>query len=104
MTPARRHSNQSIYQITAFCLTALSLFLLPEFAFAGPIEDGVDWLVDLLTNGIARGAAIIGIAILGYMAWAGRLSMMQAVQFIFGVILVFGGAAIVDIISEAVGS
>jgi type IV secretion system protein VirB2 len=87
---------------TIVLLMALALVLLPSLAFAGPIEDGVDWLLDLLTNGIARSLAIIGIVILGYMAWAGRLTWGRASQYIGGIVLVFGGAAIVDIIIAAV--
>ena len=81
---------------------ALALILVPSLAFAGPIEDGVDWVLDLVTNGIARSLAIIGIVILGYMAWAGRLTWGRAGQWIGGIVLVFGGAAITDLIISAV--
>lgn len=87
-----------------FILVMATLFVLVSFnrAFAGPIEDGVDWLLDLLTNGIARSVAIIGIVILGYMAWAGRITGEACVKFIGGIVLVFGGATIVDLLISAV--
>lgn len=52
------------------------LMLMPELAHAAsdPISNGLEWLVDLLTTGIARSAAILAIVVLGYMAWADRLS------------------------------
>ncbi|SHJ61794.1 type IV secretion system protein VirB2 [Malonomonas rubra DSM 5091] len=87
---------------TIVLLMALAFVLLPSLAFAGPIEDGVDWLLDLLTNGIARSLAIIGIVVLGYMAWAGRLTWGRAGQWIGGIVLVFGGAAITDLVIGAV--
>lgn len=80
----------------------LGIMFIPSVAFANPIADGVDWLLDLLTNSIARSVAIIAIVVLGYMAWAGRLTGEAAVKFIGGIVLVFGGAAIVDLIIAAV--
>ncbi len=78
------------------------LLLIPEIAHANPITEGVDWVMDLLTNGIARSAAIIGIAILGYLAWFGRITGETCGKYIAGIVLVFGGATIVDLIISAV--
>ncbi|MBM7072999.1 TrbC/VirB2 family protein [Shewanella sp. 202IG2-18] len=80
----------------------LVLFLFPEIAFANPITEGVDWVMDLLTNGIARSAAVIGIAILGYLAWFGRITGETCGKYIAGIVLVFGGTTIVDMIISAV--
>ncbi|RJY07863.1 type IV secretion protein [Parashewanella spongiae] len=80
----------------------LILFFVPELAFANPITEGVDWVMDLLTNGIARSAAIIGIAILGYLAWFRRITGETCGKYIAGIVLVFGGATIVDLIISAV--
>ena len=87
---------------TLVLLLGLALALVPSLAFAGPIEDGVNWLLDLVTNGIARSLAIIGIVILGYMAWAGKLTWEKAGGWIAGIVLVFGGAAITDLVISAV--
>lgn len=87
---------------TVILVMAICLALVPSLAFAGPIEDGVNWLLDLMTNGIARSLAIIGIVVLGYMAWAGKLTWGRAGQWIGGIVLVFGGAAIADIVIAAV--
>ena len=78
------------------------LLLSPEIAFANPITEGVDWVMDLLTNGIARSAAVIGIAILGYLAWFGRITGETCGKYIAGIVLVFGGTTIVDMIISAV--
>ncbi|MBE8233043.1 MAG: TrbC/VirB2 family protein, partial [Endozoicomonadaceae bacterium] len=64
----------------------LVLLLVPELAFANPITEGVDWVMDLLTNGIARSAAIIGIAILGYLAWFGRITGETCGKYIAGIV------------------
>jgi type IV secretion system protein VirB2 len=78
--------------------------LLPEVAAANPIEAGVDWVMDLLTNGIARSAGIIAIAIVGLMAYFGRVTGEMALRIVAGTVCIFGGAALIDIISAAVSS
>ncbi|WP_246029020.1 TrbC/VirB2 family protein [Parashewanella tropica] len=88
--------------ILANCLFITVLMLIPELAFADPISEGVDWVMQLLTNGIARSAAIIGIAILGYLAWFGRITGETCGKYIAGIVLVFGGSTIVDLIISAV--
>ena len=84
----------------------LVILLMPNIAMAAggnPIENGVDWVMTLLTSGIARSAAIIGCAGLGFLAWAGRITVEMCLKFIMGIIFVFGGTTIVDLISSAVG-
>lgn len=96
---AKGNKNVSKFrQVMANAWLLACLAFLPEIAMATPIENGVDWLLDLLTNGIARSAAIIGIAVLGYMAWAGQITGQACGKFILGIVFVFGGAAIVDAI------
>lgn len=90
-------------QVMANAWLLACLAFLPEIAMATPIENGVDWVLNLLTNGIARSAAIIGIAVLGYMAWAGRITGEACGKFVLGIVLVFGGATIVDAIIAVTG-
>ncbi|MDD3293111.1 MAG: TrbC/VirB2 family protein [Geobacteraceae bacterium] len=97
--PASTKQKQIVY---ALALSSLFVLAASDLAYAGPIEDGVDWLLELLTNGIARSVAIIGIVILGYLAWAGRITGEQCAKYILGIVLVFGGATIVDLIIAAV--
>ncbi|MES2661807.1 MAG: TrbC/VirB2 family protein [Pseudomonadota bacterium] len=101
----KNNKNAGVKKLNRFTSSVwliLCFSLFPNIVQAGPIEDGVDWVLDLLTNGIARSVAIIGIAILGYMAFAGRLTGESAVKFILGIVLIFGGAAIVDLLIAAV--
>ena len=95
---SRKHNRNYLFAVWLF----LVLFLFPEIAFANPITEGVDWVMDLLTNGIARSAAVIGIAILGYLAWFGRITGETCGKYIAGIVLVFGGTTIVDMIISAV--
>lgn len=83
-------------------LTMTALLLLPTYALANPIVEGVDWLVGLLTNGLSRSLAIIAIVVMGFLAWAGRLDGGLVGKWIAGMIFVFGGATLVDLFSTAV--
>lgn len=88
-------------QILSFVCVA-SLFLLPEVAnaaAANPILAGLNWLVTLLTSTLARSIAILGVAVAGYMALAGKLTGEWAARIIGGICFIFGGATIVDLIS-----
>ena len=98
----RASSTQQLRVLMAQLWLLCFLFFVPEIAFANPITEGVNWVMDLLTNGIARSAAVIGIAILGYLAWFGRITGETCGKYIAGIVLVFGGTTIVDMIISAV--
>ncbi len=102
LIPTKTAITHGFRALSAHLFLLLYLWLVPELAFANPITEGVDWVMDLLTNGIARSAAIIGIAILGYLAWFGRITGETCGKYIAGIVLVFGGTTIVDLIISAV--
>ena len=94
--------NNAIVMVFLFC----SLIVLdPTSAHAAgnPIVSAMEWVGDLLTSGLARSAAIVAIAILGYLAWFGHITAERAIRFIVGIVFVFGGAALVDLVKGAVG-
>ncbi len=87
--------------------TLLLILVIPNIAFAAggtPISGAIDWVLDLLTNGIARSVAILTIVMLGYMSFAGRLSAEFVAKVIFGLVLIFGSATLVDLMIAAVTS
>ena len=97
------HWAKAHYKRFVFFLTILMIPNIAMAAGGNPIENGVDWVMILLTSGIARSAAIIGCAGLGFLAWAGRITAEMCLKFVIGIVFVFGGATIVDLISGAVG-
>jgi type IV secretion system protein VirB2 len=97
------HWAKAHYKSFVFFLTILMIPNIAMAAGGNPIENGVDWVMTLLTSGIARSAAIIGCAGLGFLAWAGRITAEMCLKFVIGIVFVFGGATIVDLISGAVG-
>lgn len=82
----------------ALIILSLSLFAPAAMAAGTPVEDAIEWVLDLLTNGIARSLAIIAIVVMGFLAFAGRLDGGFVGKFIVGMVLVFGGATLVDLL------
>ena len=94
--------NDGIMLVLLFC--SLIVFDPTSAHAAGnPIVSAMEWVGDLLTSGLARSAAIVAVAILGYLAWFGHITAERAIRFILGIVFVFGGAALVDLIKGAVG-
>ena len=86
-------------------LLVLALFAEPALAQGGgtPFDAIGDYILSVLTGGLARTIAVISIVALGYMAFIGYLTWMWAFRFIIGIILVFGGAAFADLLIGTVG-
>ncbi|MCK8373815.1 TrbC/VirB2 family protein [Erwinia amylovora] len=102
---AKKADKSKLSQTSGLFALVAALVFFPQMAFAAggdPIGDGLQWLIDLLTSGIARSAAILAIVALGYMTWAGRIQFKHAGFAIGGIVLVFGGATIADLIIAAV--
>ena len=59
--------------------------------------------MNFLTGNFARTVATIAVAGLGYAAFTGRLQWIWVGSIIVAVILVFGGATIIDALRAAAG-
>jgi len=94
---------------------ALSRFVLAGLAFAiltadalaqgtlAPVQSTLQTLVTALTGPIATSLAILAVIACGFLAWSGRLTWGIAGSVIFGIVLVFGSAQIVQFFQSAVG-
>jgi len=82
---------------------ALLLLATPQAAMAqdlfGTGGTFIDNVVDFLNGGFARAVAIIAVIALGLSAVFGKFELKKALWAIFGIILIFGAAALVDGIS-----
>lgn len=92
----------------ALATAALSLIVAGD-AFAGggqlaPVQSTLQTLIQALTGPIATSLAILAVIACGFMAWAGRLTWGIAGSAIFGIVLVFGSAQIVQFFQSAVGT
>jgi len=83
------------------------LLLLGVDAFAQgtlqPVQSTLQTLVQALTGPIATSLAILAVIACGFMAFTGRLTWGIAGSVIFGIVLVFGSAQIVQFFQSAVG-
>jgi len=102
MFPAPRYGA-----ITRFALAGLTLTLLMGDALAqgtlAPVQSTLTTLVTALTGPIATSLAILAVIACGFLAWSGRLTWGIAGSVIFGIVLVFGSAQIVQFFQSAVG-
>lgn len=87
--------------LMAVCIAAL----VPELAFAGggsgPWDTMGTQVLAIFTGGLTRTIAIISVIACGIAAMAGKLSWDWAIKIIVGIVLIFGGAAIVDYLIAA---
>lgn len=94
-------------QLHRFALVGLALTLTVADAMAqgtlAPVQSTLQTLVTALTGPIATSLAILAVIACGFLAWSGRLTWGIAGSVIFGIVLVFGSAQIVQFFQSAVG-
>lgn len=73
-------------------------------AFQAPFLNLVQAILDLFNGGLARMLAILAIIGLGLSAMIGKLTWAVAIRVVVGIVLVFGAAAIVGLITGNAGN
>lgn len=68
-----------------------------------PVQSTLTQLVTALTGPIATALATLAVIACGLFAWGGRLTWGIAGSVIFGIVLVFGSAQIVQFFQSAIG-
>lgn len=68
-----------------------------------PVQSTLQQLVSVFTGSIATALATLAVIACGLFAWGGRLTWGIAGSVIFGIVLVFGSAQIVQFFQSAVG-
>ncbi|MFC3207522.1 TrbC/VirB2 family protein [Aquamicrobium soli] len=88
-------------------LALLALSVVDAAAQSGgtlqPVQSTLTQLVQALTGPIATALATLAVIACGLFAWSGRLTWGIAGSVIFGIVLVFGSAQIVQFFQSAVG-
>jgi type IV secretion system protein VirB2 len=75
--------------------------VMPELAVAGPWDSMGTSVLGIFTGGLTRTIAIVAVIACGIAALAGKLSWDWAIKIIVGIVLIFGGATIVDYLIAA---
>jgi type IV secretory pathway VirB2 component (pilin) len=66
-----------------------------------PVNDIAEFIRGFMTGRLATSLAVIAVAVVGYLFWAGQIAAQAALAVVAGIALVFGSAQIVAIL-EAV--
>jgi len=92
-------------------IAAGTLVIMPSIAFAqnyssdprgsGPVLAAVNWVQGTLLGNVATAAAVIAVAVVGFMMLSGRMNWRHGITVILGCFIVFGAAAIVAGIQTA---
>lgn len=91
--------------LAVVCLAAAVTLVVVEPAFAqstgagGNLGTFIQNIINLLNNNIIRGLAIIAIIVTGIAWMFGHLDLRRAGTVIIGIIVIFGAATIVDLIT-----
>lgn len=83
--------------------TAADAFAQSTGGTLQPVQSTLQQLVSTLTGPIATALATLAVIACGLFAWSGRLTWGIAGSVIFGIVLVFGSAQIVQFFQSAVG-
>jgi len=86
-----------------FLVTAADAFAQASGGTLQPVQSTLQQLVSTLTGPIATALATLAVIACGLFAWSGRLTWGIAGSVIFGIVLVFGSAQIVQFFQSAVG-
>jgi type IV secretory pathway VirB2 component (pilin) len=82
-----------------------SVALAPATAFAqagsgepagsGPINAALDWVQGTLLGNLATSAAVIAVAVVGFLMLTGRIEWRRGLTVVVGCFIIFGATAIV---------
>ena len=89
--------------LTGWLLVMASECLAQSGGALTPVQSTLTALVQALTGPIATALATLAVIACGFFAWSGRLTWGIAASVIFGIVLVFGSAQIVQFFQSAVG-
>lgn len=79
----------------------LCLFV-SQFAMADVGEGVVQRVIEWLTGPVGRGIAILGVIVIGFSMFFGRLDGARAAYFVAGIVLVFGGAELATMLIDEI--
>lgn len=85
-------------------LSAPAMAQQQDPAGSGPIVRAAQWLQGTLMGNVATAAAVIAVAVVGFMMLSGRMNWRYGVTVILGLFILFGSVAIVTGIQSAAGA
>lgn len=107
--PKRFHAMRRLFfaAIPAMVLTsagARAQTMVVDPAGSSPLLGALNWVQGTLLGNLATSAAVIAVAVVGFLMLAGRIEWRRGLTVIFGSFIIFGAAAIVAGIRSAAGA
>ena len=65
-------------------------------AGSSPLVAAMEWIQGTLLGNVATAAAVIAVAVVGFMMLTGRIDWRRGVVVVLGAFIIFGAAAIVE--------
>jgi type IV secretion system protein VirB2 len=93
-----RRATRCALLIGAFALAATPA-LAQATAVGGNLGSFIQNIIDLMNSGIVRGLAILAVIVTGAGWMFGHLDFRRAATVVMGIIVIFGAATIVDVIT-----
>ena len=95
------------------CVVLLTVFALASAAFAqsaganpagsGPINAALEWIQGTLLGNLATSAAVIAVAVVGFLMLTGRMDWRRGLTVVIGCFVIFGAVSIVAGIRSVAG-
>jgi len=87
----------------AFALPAQAQTMTQDPAGSSPLVAALEWLQGTLLGNVATAAAVIAVAVVGFMMLTGRIEWRRGLTVVIGCFIIFGAVAIVSGIRSLAG-
>jgi type IV secretion system protein VirB2 len=101
---ARKALRLGLTALATMSAPALAQDSFADPAGSGPIVGALSWLQGTLLGTVATVAAIIAVAVVGFMMLTGRMNWRYGATVILGCFILFGAASIVGGIQASAGA
>lgn len=101
--PLRLGAQLALGGLLALGLAAPA-FAQTSSAVGGNLSSFIQNIIDLLNSGVIRGLAVLAVILTGIAWMFGHIDMRRAGTVVLGIIVIFGAATIVDLITGGAGA
>lgn len=88
---------------TIFALPARAQVVTQDPAGSSPLVAALEWVQGTLLGNVATAAAVIAVAVVGFMMLTGRIEWRRGLTVVIGCFIIFGAVAIVSGIRSLAG-
>jgi type IV secretory pathway VirB2 component (pilin) len=89
--------------LSAFAGSAMAQAVSRDPAGSSPINAALEWIQGTLLGNLATTAAVIAVAVVGFLMLTGRIEWRRGLTVVVGCFIIFGAAAIVAGIRSVAG-